>query len=49
MIGFLGHVDVINDTGNTGHGFEIDLQGLQRIDMTDTYGILATWSSPSSQ
>ena len=36
MIGFLGHVDVINDTGNTGHGFEMDLQGLQRIDMTDT-------------
>lgn len=49
MMGFLGHVDVINDTGSTAHGFEIDLQGLPRIDMTDTFGTLATWSSPSNQ
>lgn len=38
VIGFLGNFDVINDTGSTAHGFEIDLEGLYLSDITDTFG-----------
>jgi len=38
VIGFLGNFDVINDTGSTAHGFEIDLEGLYASDITDTFG-----------
>lgn len=38
VIGFLGNFDVINDTGATAHGFEIDLEGLHLTDITDTFG-----------
>ena len=38
VIGFLGNFDVINDTGGTAHGFEIELEGLHFNDITDTFG-----------
>lgn len=38
VVGFLGNFDVINDTGLTAHGFEIDLEGLNATDITDTFG-----------
>ncbi len=38
VIGFLGNFDVINDTGHTAHGFEIELEGLHVEDITDTFG-----------
>ncbi|ALT76708.1 PEP-CTERM sorting domain-containing protein [Paucibacter sp. KCTC 42545] len=38
VIGFLGNFDVINDTGKTAHGFEIELEGLHASDITDTFG-----------
>jgi hypothetical protein len=38
VIGYLGNFDVINDTGYTAHGFEIDLEGLHMSDITDTFG-----------
>ena len=38
IIGFLGNFDVINDTGSTAHGFEIELEGLHSSDITDTFG-----------
>jgi len=38
VIGMLGNFDVINDTGKTAHGFEIDLEGLHASDITDTFG-----------
>lgn len=38
VIGFLGNFDVINDTGQMAHGFEIDLEGLHSADITDTFG-----------
>lgn len=38
VIGFLGNFDVINDTGSTAHGFEIELEGLHIEDITDTFG-----------
>jgi hypothetical protein len=37
-VGFLGNFDVINDTGSTAHGFEIELEGLSSSDITDTFG-----------
>jgi len=38
VIGFLGNFDVINDTGKTAYGFEIDLEGLHASDVTDVFG-----------
>ncbi len=38
VIGFLGNFDVINDTGHTAYGFEIELEGLHSSDITDTFG-----------
>jgi hypothetical protein len=38
VIGFLGNFDVINDTGRTAYGFEIELEGLHSSDITDTFG-----------
>lgn len=38
VIGYLGNFDVINDTGSTAHGFEIDLEGIHSSDITDTFG-----------
>lgn len=38
VIGYLGNFDVINDTGSTAHGFEIELEGLHLSDITDTFG-----------
>jgi hypothetical protein len=38
VIGFLGNFDVINDTGQTAHGFEIELEGLHISDISDVFG-----------
>lgn len=38
IIGFLGNFDVINDTGITAHGFEIDLVGVHSAEITDVFG-----------
>lgn len=38
VIGFLDNFDVINDTGSTAHGFEIDLEGLYITDISDVFG-----------
>lgn len=38
VIGFLGNFDVVNDTGHTAYGFEIELEGLHSSDITDTFG-----------
>jgi hypothetical protein len=38
VFGTLGNFDVVNDTGQTAHGFEIDLEGLHSADITDTFG-----------
>lgn len=38
VFGTLGNFDVVNDTGSTAHGFEIDLEGLTSSDVTDTFG-----------
>lgn len=38
VFGTLGNFDVVNDTGQTAHGFEIELEGLHLGDVTDTFG-----------
>lgn len=38
VIGFLGNFDVINDTGKTAHGFEIELEGIHSSDVSDVFG-----------
>ncbi len=38
IFGTLGNFDVVNDTGQTAHGFEIELEGLHLGDITDTFG-----------
>ena len=43
VIGFLGNFDVINDTGSTAHGFEIELEGLTPDDISDTFGGTGRW------
>lgn len=37
-LGFLGNFDVINDTGQTCYGFEIDLEGVHSSEVTDVFG-----------
>lgn len=38
VIGFLGNFDVINDTGQTAYGFEIELEGIHSSEVTDVFG-----------
>lgn len=38
MYGMLGNFDVVNDTGSTAHGFEIELEGIHSYEVTDTFG-----------
>ena len=38
VYGMLGNFDVVNDTGKTAHGFEIELEGLHSYEITDTFG-----------
>ena len=38
VYGFLGNFDVVNDTGSTAHGFEIELEDLHLTDISDVFG-----------
>lgn len=38
VFGALSNFDVVNDTGTTAHGFEIELEGLSSSSITDTFG-----------
>ncbi|MCP5145141.1 MAG: PEP-CTERM sorting domain-containing protein [Gammaproteobacteria bacterium] len=38
IVGSLGNFDVINDTGETAHGFEIELEDLYLSDIRDIFG-----------
>lgn len=38
VLGTLGNFDVINDTGQTAYGFEIELEGIHSSDVTDVFG-----------
>lgn len=37
--GSLANFDVVNDTGQTAHGFEIELEGISKADVLDVFGL----------
>ena len=47
VYGTLGNFDVVNDTGTTAHGFEIDLEGISVSDVTDTFGGAGRYFPPT--
>lgn len=47
VFGSLGNFDVVNDTGKTAYGFEIDMQGISVSDVTDTFGGVGRYFPPT--
>lgn len=47
VFGTLGNFDVVNDTGQTAHGFEIYLEGLTSAEVTDTFGGVGRYFPPT--
>lgn len=45
--GSLANFDVVNDTGSTAHGFEIELEGLDKSQITDVFGLNRNFGTPS--
>ncbi|TAK63119.1 putative Ig domain-containing protein [Methylobacter sp.] len=43
VFGQLANFDVINDTGKTAHGFEIDIHGIHSSDITSIFGAADRW------
>lgn len=41
--GSLANFDVVNDTGKTAHGFEIDIEGINSSDITSLFGAADRW------
>ena len=47
VFGSLANFDTVNDTGHTAHGFEIDLEGLDKSKITDVFGLNRNFGTPS--
>lgn len=47
VFGSLGNFDTVNDTGHTAHGFEIELEGIDRSQITDVFGLNRNFGTPS--
>ncbi len=45
--GSLGNFDVVNDTGRAAHGFQIDLEGIDRSHISDVFGLNRNFGTPS--
>ncbi len=43
VFGSLANFDVVNDTGKTAHGFEIDIEGIHSSDITSLFGAANRW------
>lgn len=43
VYGSLANFDVVNNTGSTAHGFEIDIDGIRSTDITSLFGAGARW------
>lgn len=43
VYGSLANFDVVNDTGETAHGFEIDIEGITPSDITSLFGDASRW------
>jgi hypothetical protein len=44
VFGPLANFDVVNDTGSTAHGFEIELHGIHKTDITSIFGDVTRWT-----
>lgn len=47
VFGSLANFDSVNDTGKTAHGFEIDLEGLDKSQITDVFGLNRNFGTAS--
>ena len=47
IIGPLANFDVVNNTGQDAYGFEIDLEGISRSDVSDVFGLNRNFGTPS--
>jgi hypothetical protein len=47
IFGSLANFDTVNDTGTTAHGFEIDLEGTSRSQISDVFGLNRNFGTPS--
>lgn len=45
--GSLANFDVVNDTGQTAHGFEIELEGITQSQISDVFGLNRNFGTPS--
>lgn len=45
--GSLANFDVVNDTGQTARGFEIELEGLDKSQISDVFGLNRNFGTPS--
>lgn len=45
--GSLANFDVVNDTGQTARGFEIELEGIDRAQISDVFGLNRNFGTPS--
>ncbi len=45
--GSLANFDTVNDTGQTAHGFEIELEGIDKSRITDVFGLNRNFGTPS--
>jgi PEP-CTERM motif len=45
--GSLANFDAVNDTGETAHGFEIELEGLDKSRISDVFGLNRNFGTPS--
>lgn len=43
VVGPLANFDVVNDTGKTAQGFEIEMDGIQQNDITSLFGAAICW------
>ncbi len=47
VFGSLANFDAVNDTGKTANGFEIDLEGITKSDISDVFGLNRNFGTPS--
>jgi hypothetical protein len=45
--GSLANFDTVNDTGHTAHGFEIELEGIDKSRISDVFGLNRNFGTPS--
>jgi hypothetical protein len=46
-LGSLANFDAVNDTGLTAHGFEIEVEGIDKTQIRDVFGLNRNFGTPS--